>query len=34
VAGWVYELENGVLRDLEIDLNYEFRRIYDSFRHD
>jgi len=34
VAGWVYELENGILRDLDIDLNHEFRRIYDSFKHD
>lgn len=34
VAGWLYDLENGILRDLNIDLNYEFKRIYDLFRQD
>lgn len=32
VAGWVYDLENGILHDLDIDLNYEFGRIHDLFR--
>lgn len=32
VVGWVYDLENGSLRDLNIDLNHEFRRIHDLFK--
>ena len=34
VAGWVYDLGNGILRDLNIDLNHEFQRIHDLFRQD
>lgn len=32
VVGWVYDLVDGNLRDLNIDLNYEFQRIHNLFR--
>lgn len=32
VVGWVYDLNEGMLRDLEIDLNKEFDRIHNLFR--
>lgn len=32
VVGWVYDLNEGILRDLEIDLNKEFDRIHNLFR--
>lgn len=31
VVGWVYDLNEGTLRDLEIDLNKEFDRIHNLF---
>ncbi len=31
VVGWVYDLNEGMLRDLEIDLNKEFDRIHNLF---
>ncbi len=32
IVGWVYDLDNGILRDLDIDLSHEFDRIHDLFR--
>lgn len=32
VVGWVYDLEQGILRDLEIDLEKEFERIHNLFK--
>lgn len=32
IVGWVYDLNHGILRDLEIDLEREFERIHNLFR--
>lgn len=32
IVGWVYDLENGSLRDLDIDFAHEFKRIHNLFR--